>query len=137
MDSKVLLWLDDIRDPLDEEVDWMVFSCLGKNCEVHWVKNYDSFVGWIKQYGLPDGINFDHDLADEHYTPQEYWDDYDRSKSYQDSRYYTEKTGYDCAKWLVEYCFNRSEKLPKYYVHSATPVGADNIRRVLKNYSDL
>ena len=59
---KKLLWLDDYRDPKDTETDWMVFSCLGRDVEIHWVKNYDEFVNYIKQNGLPDGINFDHDL---------------------------------------------------------------------------
>lgn len=101
-----------------------------------WVLNYEQFVQWIEKFGLPDIISFDHDLADQHYTPEEYWDDYDKSKEYQDAQNYTEKTGLDCAKWLVDYCIDNKKKMPTFYVHSANPVGADNIRGLLNNYID-
>ena len=91
-------------------MDWMVSSCLGRDCKVVWVKDYDEFVSWIEENGLPDGINFDHDIA------------------------HHEKTGMDCAKWLVEYCMDNNKKLPKFKSHSANPVGRDNIENLLKNY---
>ena len=49
---------------------------------------------------------------------------------------YFEKTGYDCAKWLVEYCLNNDLDLPFCFVHSMNPVGKDNINHLLKNYND-
>lgn len=97
------------------------------------VKNYNEFVNYIQKNGLPDVISFDHDLADEHYTPREYWDDYKLSKEYQDQKSYSEKTGNDCAKWLVQYCIDLKLSLPLYLVHSANPVGADYIRKTLKD----
>ena len=49
----------------------------------------------------------------------------------------TEKTGNDCAKWLLEYCYENDLKLPQCMVHSANPVGADNIRKTLELYTTL
>lgn len=125
-----LLWLDDMRNPfIDYENKVPVESTV-----IHWVLNYDQFVEYINKFGLPDIISFDHDLADEHYTPKEYWDDYDKSKEYQESRDYREKTGKDCANWLINYCMDRDLNIPKFYVHSANPVGRDNILGVLNSY---
>lgn len=127
---KTLLWLDDSRNPfLNEE------GKVPKGYdEICWVLNYNEFVECIEMMGLPDAISFDHDLADEHYTPSKYWSDYEASKAYQESQQYVEKTGYDCAKWLVDYCADREHTLPRCYVHSANPVGADNIKAYLNNY---
>lgn len=125
-----ILWLDDLRNPfLDIEGK---LPMLGGTVE--WVLNYEQFTQWIEKFGLPDVISFDHDLADEHYTPKEYWQDYQLSKEYQESRDYQEKTGMDCAKWLIDYCIDNESPLPIYFVHSANPVGADNIRGILDNY---
>jgi len=128
-----ILWLDDIRNPF-LNVEGKVPKEKGI---IEWVLNYQEFVEWITKFGLPDIISFDHDLAYEHYTPEEYWDDYELSKEYQESKKYTEKTGLDCAKWLVDYCMDNDMKIPKFYVHSANPVGADNIRNYLLNYIKL
>lgn len=127
-----ILWLDDIRNPyLDYE--GKVPKIPGH--VVEWVLSYQEFVDWIKKFGLPAIISFDHDLAFEHYTPFEYWDGYEASKKYQESKEYTEKTGMDCAKWLVQYCSDNNLELPKFFVHSANPVGADNIRGLLNSYN--
>lgn len=45
-----------------------------------------------------------------------------------------EKTGFDCAKFLVEYCMENNLKLPEFYVHSMNPVGKDNIVNYLNNF---
>ncbi len=127
-----LLWLDDLRNPflnLENKVPPI-------NTEIIWVRNYDEFTQWITKNGLSEVISFDHDLAHEHYTPEEYWHDYQLSKEYQDAQNYTEKTGKDCANWLVEYCMNHELDLPEYYVHSANPVGADNIKNLLENFKN-
>ena len=77
---KNLLWLDDVRNPYlnlegkvpqDENGDWY---------NVNWVLNYEQFTQWIEMFGLPDAISFDHDLADEHYTPEYFWNNYEESK---------------------------------------------------------
>lgn len=126
------LYLDDFRYPklsfdytkniIYNDKDWDI------------VKNYDEFVSYIETNGLPNLISFDHDLADEHYTPSIYWNDYNKSKEYQEKQVYKEKTGLDCAKWLVEYCINNQQKLPQFLCHSQNPVGADNIMAYLNNF---
>ena len=40
-----------------------------------------------------------------------------------------EKTGYDFAKWLIEQSY-----IGKFRIHSMNPVGANNIRQLLKHY---
>ena len=75
------------------------------------VRSYDKFVKWIEENGLPDKVSFDHDLGEE-----------------------GTKTGYDAAKWLVQYCYsNCLPFLPEYNVHSANPVGKANIESYLSN----
>ena len=44
-------------------------------------------------------------------------------------------TGYDAAKWLVDYCMENGEiDVPDWGIQSANPVGRDNINSLLKNY---
>ena len=45
-----------------------------------------------------------------------------------------EKTGFDCAKWLVDYCLDNNKSLPLYNIQSANPVGKSNIDSLLINY---
>lgn len=129
----VILWIDDIRNPF--------INTEGKvpagSDNIEWVLNYEQFVQWIEKFGLPKIISFDHDLADEHYTPKEYWDNYEESKKYQESKEYKEKTGVDSAKYLVDYCLDNSCELPVFHVHSENPVGADNIRSILNNFNKI
>jgi len=64
--------------------------------EIVWLKNYDEFITHITENGLPDILSLDHDLS---------WEDMIGKPS-------TEKTGYDCARWLVEYCMDNNKNLP-------------------------
>jgi len=127
-----ILWLDDLRNPF-LDLEGRVPKV--ENSTLIWVLNYHEFTMWIEKNGLPDIISFDHDLAFEHYTPEHLWTDYQLSKEYQDAQNYKEKTGLDCAKWLCDYCQNNDKDIPKYYIHSANPVGADNIHFYLYNFS--
>ena len=124
-----LLWLDDIRDPLED--NWLVFSPITPT-EVVWVKSYQAFVDWIIENGLPEAICFDHDLGMEVALAA-------RAKgvSKRKSRLLKqeEKTGYDCAKWLVEYCMKKGVKHPPYMVHSMNPVGKLNIESYIESYN--
>jgi len=79
------------------------------------IRSYNEFVNWIKDNGIPDYISFDHDIAS-----------YDESGN--------EKRGIDAAKFLVEYCLENNVKCPDFNVHSANPVGADNIEKYLFNF---
>lgn len=130
---KTLLWLDDIRNPFLNKEGRVPKG----EYKIEWVRNFEEFADWIEMYGTPDVISFDHDLADEHYTPEEYWSDYNESKEYQESQNYIEKTGVDCAKFLVEYCMDEDKELPVYFVHSANPPGADNIRAFLNSFKNF
>jgi hypothetical protein len=120
----VLLFLDDIRNPFDLEANWLVFSPfeLLEGDEVIWVKSYNEFVEYITDFGVPDGICFDHDLADEHYNQDLKEEDY------------KEKTGKDCANFLVEYCLDNETPLPLWNCQSANPTGKENINSIMNNF---
>lgn len=127
---KTLLFLDDYRDPFDNSMDWISFSPIGRNVTIEWVTSYDEFVNYITKNGLPDAICFDHDLSDFQAFKSGYPDlmaDVPMPE--------TEKTGYDCAKWLVNYCLDNDVKLPKYAIQSANPVGKENIDKLLKSFN--
>ena len=119
------LFLDDIRMPEDcfEYTHIPIYILIDD-----WVivRNYSEFVKHIEENGPPEIISFDHDLADEHYNYQEHLED-----SY---AFMEEKTGFHCAKWLVEYCMDNDTPLPQCNVHSANTVGAENIRSYLESY---
>ena len=76
------------------------------------VYNYKEFVAYLQRYGLPDFISFDHDLGEG-------------------------LSGYDCAKYLVDYCLDHQLALPAFAVHSQNPVGKENIERLLKNFKTI
>lgn len=77
-----------------------------------WVKSYDeAIVTLIDTTDLMDiddfislVVDFDHDLGER-------------------------KTGYDIAKWLID-----NRYIGKFRIHSMNPVGANNIRQLLKHY---
>lgn len=88
----------------------------------HIVRNIDQFKELLDQ-ALKDDIkithiSFDHDLADQHYG----------------GNFNDERTGFDCAKYLVEWCMDNDKDLPEWTVHSMNPIGAENINSYLNNY---
>lgn len=112
------IYLDDVRTPVDKT--WTV------------VRNYDEFVNKIQEIGLGyiECISLDHDLGD---TAMQEWHrnvyhnytlNYDNIK---------EKTGYDCAKWLVEKWLDGEPVVP-VYTHSANAIGSANIMGYINNY---
>jgi hypothetical protein len=117
--NKIWLYLDDVRIPT--EGDWEV------------VRNYDEFVAHIKLKGLGayEVITLDHDLGEgamvEYYTnvKPNYELNYERIP---------EKTGMDCARFLVAESMNTKIPLPQIYVHSANPIGSANIIGYINNY---
>lgn len=108
------LFLDDIRFPEQvlpsgESLNTIVIC-----------RNMDDAVWNVKQRGLPQKIYFDHDLAHEHYIIGS-----------------GEKTGYDFAKWFVDFVRQNQLKLPKdfrYVIHSMNPVGAQRIRDCMEDF---
>lgn len=129
MKENTLLWLDDARDPFNDYTSWVyMWSPIPKPYAIVWVKSYNEFVQWITENGLPTAIMFDHDLADEHYVLL----NLEQTLRSYDS--FVEKTGYHCAKWLIDYCMDNKLKLPKYFAHTANEVGRENINKLLENY---
>lgn len=118
------LFLDDERQPKD--VTWVNLPC-NKVWVV--VRSYYEFIKQIKEFGLPDFVTLDHDLADEHYYPISILGINDIPYSS-----YKEKTGMDCCKWLVNYCIEHSKKLPKWEVHSMNCIGKENISKYLEGF---
>lgn len=129
------LFLDDYRNPDDclkycyvwYGADQLVYN----DQDWYIVRNYNQFIKYIQDNGLPDLISFDHDLADAHY----------HESMYQGGKVYmkylettSEKTGYHCADWLVEYCMDNNLELPAFMVHSMNPVGRENIITLLENF---
>jgi hypothetical protein len=119
------IFLDDIRVPRD------VYEYTGKEMFLRhdWkiARNYNEFIYYIKtaweKYSMfPEIISFDHDLADEHYGADVNND-------------FKEKTGMNCAKWLVDYCMDNEIRMCSYYCHSMNPVGRENIISLLDNFS--
>jgi hypothetical protein len=113
------LYLDDIRTPKTE--GWDI------------VRSYEDFVNYIEQNGVPEEVSFDHDLSREH---TKYYFDNGGHDNPPDplNVEFKEKTGYDAAKWLCDYCWTNGIPLPKWNVHSANPVGSDNIKFLLNNF---
>jgi hypothetical protein len=117
--KKIWLYLDDVRIPTTDS--WEV------------VRNYDEFVAHIKMNGLEnyEVISLDHDLGEgamvEYYTnvKPNYELDYKRIP---------EKTGMDCARYLVAEVMGKNIPMPTIYVHSANPIGAANIMGYVNNY---
>ena len=117
--KKIWLYLDDVRIPTEGE--WEV------------VRNYDEFVSHIKMNGLEnyEVISLDHDLGEgaliEYYTNTKphYELDYNRIP---------EKTGMDCARFLISESMNTQIPLPTIYVHSSNPIGSANIIGFINNF---
>lgn len=128
------IYLDDIRTPLDPS--WIV------------VRNFEEFVEKVSELGLESisEISLDHDLGDS--AKNEYFQNTRWSSSVNYSNI-DEKTGYDAAKWLVDYwhSVNRTDDdsikemrvkksigFPLVLTHSANPVGSANIMGYINNF---
>lgn len=117
------IFLDDERLP--HKVTWVELPLHPYTV----LRSYNEFVEHITKHGLPKFISYDHDLNDSHYQEgrKNLWQSFDYSKV-------KEKTGYDCAKWLVEYCMDNKLPLPEWMTHSMNPVGSDNINALLNSF---
>lgn len=128
------IYLDDVRTPISE--NWMI------------VRNYEEFVNIVREIGLDkiELISLDHDLGET--AMKEYFNNV--SPNYKlDYEKISEKTGYDCAKFLVDFYYeinsdkidmDRFEKkklkfiFPTVCVHSANPIGSANIMGYINNF---
>lgn len=98
------LYLDDLRKLPDNSF--------------YLARSYRDAINYVKEYGIPSFISFDHDLG-------------------VDSNNILLPSGYDFAKWLVEMDLENLYTFPKdfdFIVHSANPVGKNNIEAILNNY---
>jgi hypothetical protein len=113
------LFLDDERMPRD--VTWVLIGGVGSwGADWQIVRSLQEAKDWVIKNGFPDVISFDHDLG----------------VKCHEGDYSDENTGYDFAKWLVEYDIE-TNTMPdnfKFTVHSKNPIGAENIQTYLGNY---
>ena len=101
------LFLDDERQP--GEVDW---APIPEGVVWRIVKTVEDFIQYITEHGLPDYVSFDHDLG-----------------KGADGK--PAKSGYDAAKWLVDYCLKNKKELPEWSAHSKSVVGRQAIEQYL------
>ena len=101
------LFLDDLRTP-----DMIYTASTAQTFVV--IRSYIAFVDHIEKHGLPAYISFDNDLG-------------------LDTNNQLAPDGYAAAKWLV-YESGLDLKDLRFYVHSANPVAAEQIRGLLTNY---
>ena len=128
--EKARIYLDDVRTPNTPNNEWV-------NGIEEWtvVRSYDEFVSTVMYIGLEniELVSLDHDLGDsamkEWHTNvyHNYKLDYDNI---------TEKTGYDCAKWLVQQ-WMEGQPVIKVYTHSANAIGSANIMGYINNYKHV
>ena len=133
---KKLLWLDDVRNPF-VMADWLLqwspeyyYEKDNGTHEVIWVKDYDEFVDWIQENGLPTEIGFDHDLG-ENIAIEMVRNGTNKKVARKIKK--EAPSGFDCAKWLIDYCINHKKEIPQFFVQSANPVGKKNIITLLNN----
>lgn len=76
-------------------------------------RDYNAAIRMLLGLNCPSAMSFDHDLGEG-------------------------PSGYDVAWWMVEKDMDEDGKwIPRdfeYYVHSANPVGSENISKLFKNY---
>lgn len=115
------IYLDDVRTPIDPT--WIV------------VRSYDEFVMTITKIGLEniDVISLDHDLGD---SAMKEWHTNVYHNFKLDYNNITEKTGYDCAKWLVDQWMD-GKPVIDVYTHSANAIGSANIMGYINNYRHI
>ncbi len=118
--EKIWLYLDDVRTPNSE--NWTV------------VRNYDEFVSHIMLNGLEnyEVISLDHDLGEE--SMYEYYTNVKNNFTLNYDNIVNEKTGMDCAKYLVAKSMEKGIPLPQIYIHSANPIGSANMMGYVNNY---
>jgi len=123
---KIGVFLDDVRviDQLPTRIDeWIT------------VKNYDGFVYTIGSYYeafncLPEIISFDHSLStiDE---DNEILRPVGAPLFYAN---YKEKTGKDCAEWLVQFAKEEDLDIGRVAIHSTYLLGAKRIEDIINDY---
>lgn len=107
---KIGIFLDDERNI--EDAFWMTYDE-----SIQWliVRTYKDFMMVIQTTKIEDCvISFDHDLQDFKECGGEW-------------------TGYDCVKFLVDFCMDKGFAIPKTYYHTQNPVGKENMKCYIEN----
>jgi hypothetical protein len=119
--NKIKIYLDDVRTPVDPT--WKV------------VRTYEQFVDQITYYGLEniELISLDHDLGP---SAMKEWHTNVYHSYTLDYNNITEKTGMDCAKWLVEQWLD-GKPVVDVVIHSANAVGSANMEGLINNYRHI
>jgi hypothetical protein len=122
MKQMTKIYLDDVRTPVDVE-NWVL------------VRSYEEFVDKVSQIGLEniELISLDHDLGD---TAMAEWHKNVYHNYTLDYNNIKEKTGYDCAKWLVDQ-WMEGQPVVDVYTHSANAIGSANIMGYINNYRHI
>lgn len=137
----IRIYLDDVRTPENPNNEWVEGI-------QEWtvVRSYEEFVQKVNEVGLEniELISLDHDLGDT--AMKEYFENVSPNYTLNYENI-LEKTGYDCAKWLVNHYYenyvtqeSRLDKknsgivFPTVYTHSANPIGSANIMGYLNNF---
>lgn len=123
------LFLDDervpyVKNPAINDISAYHYTNFTPFKDENWdiVRNYNDFISYIENNDISNLlVSFDHDLGD--------------VKKF--STFDNEKTGYDCAKWLCDYCQDNNIKFPDYFVHSMNPTGKQNITTYIENYKKV
>jgi len=106
------MFLDDEREPGD------FFSLSGENYKV--ARNYWMALEFMRVFGCPEFISFDHDLGHKY------------------TLHGMPLTGLDVVKWMIEQDLDEDGTfIPanfKFDVHSMNPVGGPNIKALLEAY---
>lgn len=123
INMKYNIFLDDVRTPITSNIKWVI------------VRSYDEFVSKITELGLENIklISLDHDLGD---TAMEEWHNNVYHNFTLDYNNITEKTGMDCAKWLVEKWMDGAP-VCEVKVHSANAIGSANMMGYINNYKHI
>ena len=126
--QKIRLYLDDVRTPKNPNNEWV-----DGLSEWEVVRSYDEFVAHIQRNGLEnyEVISLDHDLGET--AMKEFYNNVHPNYTLNYNNI-AEKTGYDCAKWLVAESMKTNIPLPQIYTHSANPIGSANIMGYINNY---
>jgi len=124
---KQYIYLDDVRTPTqgvgEDNQPWVI------------VRSYDEFVEKVNEIGLDNiqAISLDHDLGD---SAMKEWHNNVYHNYKLDYDNITEKTGYDCAKWLVEQWMD-DKPVVTVMTHSANAIGSANIMGYINNYKHI
>jgi hypothetical protein len=124
--KKIGIFLDDTRE-IDQIPSWIE--------EWKTVKNYKEFTDTIEKYWvvsgeLPELISFDHDLALEHTLDR-------ANKSIDAPIFYSkfkEKTGKDCAEWLVAFADQHKLIIKRACTHDDNLLGSLRIEDIINTY---